>query len=321
MTEILFQNADQLRDALGIQSAEQKNIYKGYTPLTDHNVGFSVTREYPSDIRFKSPITKNGTPDKVAIIHVIYSAGRDSSNINKIPIRLIIGTFSRYLAKHIDYDFVDPNCPTKDSVQLSKTSPEPLSLEDFTEYSYDHSKNGVCDSKGRIVSGKEMLDGIFQKHCNTVHRIKGLIIQSKLGSRNIFIKLLTISIELLKWILKTFFGRTFESEEMLAGILKQYKREDMRLLQMESLEIFNFKASKNVAVTFSALVLIIFLPLHYFHFHIKLFTTITTNHLLTLTTCILSLWFLDVLMPLFIFRFINLLIKWKLKMQLWSFKI
>lgn len=321
MTEGLFENADQLRNALGIQNIE--TLYKDYTPLTDHRVGFSIQRNYPSNIRFKPPIKANGDPDKVAIIHVIYSVeSLDTSNINKVPIRLFIGTFSKYLSKHFDYDFSDTaHCPTKESVQISKMSPEPLSLEDYTEYYFDHSAQGVFDSKGKNVIGREILDGIFQKHCNTVHWIKGIIIQSNLGSKNIVVKLMTMAIETAKWILRVFFGRTFESQDWFAGVLQPYKREDMRLLKIESIEISNFKASKNVAVTFSVLVIIVAMLITYSNFENKLVSAIKENSLLQLTACILTLWFMDSVMPLLILWFINLLVRWKLKIQLLSFKV
>ena len=57
--DINSMDAERLRDIFQIDNLVDKK-YIEYTPLKDRQAGFSVKREYPSNIRYKPPRTRNG---------------------------------------------------------------------------------------------------------------------------------------------------------------------------------------------------------------------------------------------------------------------
>ncbi|OGX07029.1 MAG: hypothetical protein A2Z88_08910 [Omnitrophica WOR_2 bacterium GWA2_47_8] len=302
-------SAEKLKNVFGIDNLNDK--YFEYTELKDRHLGFSVKRNYPSNIRFVPPITKNGDFDILALIFVVCETPIDLKS-QKIPLFLSISPYSRYLSTHLDYNFSDESCPTEDSVRKSKPTPKPIALE-FSEYTYDLTSNSLQDSKNKTLTGEEILDSFFKEHCNTVHLFKGLALRWEMGSRNKAVKLCDFSIEILKWILKNLFGRTFESRDAFAGSLTTYLREDMKLLQLESIDIFGYKASKNIIMTFSIIILFSYILAHKFSIKSQLASDIMDNNLVTICFTFFSIWFLDRLIPYILFKIINLLIRLKVK--------
>ena len=126
--------------------------YEHYTPLKDTKVGFSVQRKYPNSIRYRPPVTKEGSPDVFALIHVFCLHPHESANTifpERIPVVLKITSHSRYLNNRWDYDYADPECPTKESFELSRQSPKPVPLEELDEYFYD-SNQGILINRNNI---------------------------------------------------------------------------------------------------------------------------------------------------------------------------
>ncbi len=300
---------------------EELPEYFNYQPLIDRKAGFSVLREYPANIQYKPPVTKEGRPDSVALIYVFCIFPGESAEVvdfNKIPIILKVNIYSQYLGKHFDYKFDDDDksCPTRASVELSKQSPKPISLESIDEYTYSHSDKNLKDKNNRVVSGQEILNEIFEQHCNTVHLIKGLKIQWKMGSQRFGVKVIEVSIQLLIWLLKHLTGRIIEPDkEMFAGILKPYQKENMRLLSPDKINIFNYEASKNIIITFCCLVLLWHTLAFFFSITVPYIKSIKSDNTVLLCTAILVLWTLDHMLPKFIFWFINKLISWKLHLM------
>lgn len=321
MNNVYLDNHSQLKDIFGIDRLSNK--YIEYTPLIDRKVGFSVKREYPANIRYLSPKTKDGKSDTVALIYVVYNYPTESSKEtknNKIPIFLSITPYSRYLSNHFDYDFNDDKCPTEDSVQRSKSTPKPISLESLDEYVYDHGTNVLRDSKNSILSGEQILDKLFQEHCDTVHLFKGLTLRWKIGSQNIIVKICDFLVQIGKWLLKILFGRTFEPKDPFSGSLKIYLKEDMKLLKTEAVDVFGYKASKNVIITFAWLVLIGYFILYRFPIKSQFIHDLTSNNLLTLCFSLAILSLLDHFCPALMLYVINWLLKIKIKILFLRFK-
>ncbi len=173
MTDLFFNSPDELKEAFGIDNLPG---YENYIPFKDRKVGFSVQRQYPPDIRYKPPKRKDGTPDTVALIRVLYfhpTEVNEPVNPGKVPLSLSISTHSRYLINHFEYNFDDDNCPTRQSISLSKSTPRPIALDSKSEYFYDHHNNSFINNRSESLKGKEVLDRIFQLHCNTIHVVKG----------------------------------------------------------------------------------------------------------------------------------------------------
>jgi hypothetical protein len=321
MSETYLENADQLKGIFAFEKVPSK--YIEYTPLIDRKAGFSVKREYPPTIRYRPPKTEDGKADTVALIYVVYdhpAESRKKRADNKIPIFLNITPHSRYLSNHFDYDFNDDNCPMEDSVQESKSTPKPIALESFDEYVYDHSTNTLRDSKNNILSGVQILDKLFKEHCDTVHLFKGLALRWKMGSRDNVVKLCDLLVQIIKWILKIFFGRTFEPKDAFSGSLKIYLKEDMKLLKTESIDVYGYKASKNVIITFASLILLGYIIAYKFSIKSELVHNMMTNNLLLICFTLVALGLLDHVIPFIFLKIINGLIRLKVKLAFMKLK-
>ena len=84
----LLRNAEQLKTIFEIDRISNK--YIEYVPLKDTNVGFSVKREYPVNIRYTPPKTKDGKLDTVALFFVFYGYGVDLTKTQQIKIPLFL---------------------------------------------------------------------------------------------------------------------------------------------------------------------------------------------------------------------------------------
>lgn len=294
--------------------------YSDFTPLKNEKVGFSVQRKYPPDIRFKPPQTKNGDPDTVAIIYVILLSGEEKEHDGKIPIFLNVRTFSKYLSSHFDYNFSDPDCPTEESVLESKSSKKPIDLESSDGFSYDPNTDNLENSKGRIVTGTDILGSIFQEHIDTVHPFRGFVIHGKIGLRNSSLYIVEFLVRLLIFLIKIISGRVFEPKDPASGWFKEYSREDMKLLKTDYLDIFGYKASKNLIVIFCVIALIVFFIDINFPLRARLAYGFKTYNIISIGFVIISLYILETVFPLICLFLINLLIKIKINLTFAKFK-
>ena len=79
----------------------ESSKYKNFTPLEDVNVGFSIQREYPGNGRYRPPMRADGTPDVIAIIHVVYnqelpdSTAKCNTLLKNFGRRSVVQTFAR----------------------------------------------------------------------------------------------------------------------------------------------------------------------------------------------------------------------------------
>lgn len=303
-------NTERLKDIFKIDDLTDK--YKEYIPLRDTRAGFEVKREYPKKIRYKPPQARDGKPDRVALIQVVLILPKKEEKRKRdkrIPVFVSIHLFSRYLSKHFDYDFDNTDCqdcPTKESIEKSKSTPRPLDLQSFDEYVYDTESNTLQTIRGKEVSGEKILDTVFEEHCNTIHLLKGLKFRVKLGIRNFLVSICGFNINFMIWVLRNLFGRTLESAESSRGTLTAYRREDLKLLKTEAFDLFGYRASKNVILVFSTFAILIYLIT--LIAKIKFLRNMTSNNLIVVCCAIVSLWILDHPVPLIILFFLNLLI-------------
>lgn len=315
-----LEKPEHLKEIFGIDKLTDK--YSDYHVRRDAKIGFSVRREYPQSLRYIPPKTREGTSDVAAIIYVVYEkpSNSEKEKPKKVKIFLSITPFSKYLSHHWDYDYNDAECPTEDSVQKSKTTPKPIALESFDEYVYDHVTNTLQDSKNQKLTGEQILDNLFNEHCNTIHLFKGLALRWKMGSRDRVVKLCDFLVQIGKWILKTFFGRTFEPKDAFSGSIKIYLKEDMKLLKMEAIDVYGYKASKNVIITFASLILIGYITAYKFSIKSELLHNMMSNNLVMICFALFSLWLLDHAIPFISLKIINGLIRLKIKLAFIKFK-
>ena len=320
MSKTFFESAEEFRKEFDLESDQ---TYIEYRALNDRKVGFSLQRLYPKDIRYIPPKSKDGKPDVVALIHVVYThpdEAKETFDSERVPLVLRITKYSRYIniKNRICYDFNNDNCPTKESVEISKSTPEPMSLEFIGDFFYDHSRTNFIDSKGNTLSGRQVLDNVFDKHCATVHWLKGLKLRFHVRFNRIRTKINEILIKFLKYLLINAFGRTLEPKDPISSVLGGYSKEDLKMTKTNIIEFRGYKASKNIIVTFC----LIYLILYFIGIKIKLIKDIffNPNPLLVVPIVILILVFLDNVVPKFILWLINKRIKMRLKLYFKKFK-
>jgi hypothetical protein len=281
--------------------------------LSDADAGFSIRRNYPEEIRYKPARGSDKNPDNVAVIWVVFDKKRiEADDPNLVPIRCRIATMSIYRAQHWDYDFDDPKCPSKDSVEMSNASPQPFSLDFPSEYFYNAEKNIFLTKIGVKVSGIEILNSIFKEHVDSVHLFRGFKykIQSlKNTAENSFFE---VFIKLIKITLKFLFGRTIDEDWKVNSAFRGYPMSAFKKLQLSSIEILGYRTSKNVIVIFCLLVVFfsfLFLPLEDGSYP----GSVLDSEILTTIHALLGLIILDEAVPLILFGLMNLLIFFRRK--------
>lgn len=294
--------------------------YEGVMNLRDEKVGFSVQRAYPSDLRYKPPLTKKGKPDTVALIYVIYGnlngSTTDAHDLQHFPITIRIVKHNKYISQHYDYNFEDEECPTEESIRQSKTLPQPIGLDYIDDFYFSHETGKFIDHNKKQYSGIELLDKVFVDHCNTIHPIKGIKLRTKLKTQSGLVKLLSFLVEKILWLLTKVFGRTIGEEKNYSAFVHGYSREHFKKLSTESIDIFGYKASKSVIVLFSILVAVIYAIKYKFGLKSEYLENIASSTFLAPLHLIVLLWIMDFVVPHGIFVFLNWLIKLRTAVRL-----
>lgn len=307
-----FQTTNDLINAFG--DIDSSSFY-GQVALADTPIGFSVKKRYPQDIRYKPAVRQdNKEPDNVAAIWVVYLAPKSSSeNPALVPLRVRIALMSQYRATNWDYNFSDikGGCPSKESLEASLATPQPIDLTFEGEYFFDHSRNAFIDARGTSYTGAQLLQPVFEEHCYTVHWLKGLKLRSKLMLKGKAIGVLSLLIQLTASFLKSVFGRTIESSEMLAGLYMPYKWEAFKKLNQHSIDLLGYKASKHVIVLFCSLVVLLAIAKYNAIFTNGYVDWLLSNQAILAVHGIFALWLLDAAIPWGLFLLINMMLRLK----------
>ncbi len=243
----MFLTAEAFRDAFDLLN---KKDYEDFTAFKDGKVGFSIKRPYPKDIPFKPPLKKDGTPDTLAMIRVLYNPRNLSESeldLTKVPILIDINKHSKYQYDHFDVNYEDENCPTEESLMASQRSPQPVGLI-TDKFFFDHTAGDFVDKNGEHYSGFHILQSVFDEHCNTTRKSRRRLWRSvaQVGF------LCEHLISSLKYILRVSFRKRFDT---VRNPFTPYRKDDVALLKAESLKIFGYETTKNVVVTYAAIVL------------------------------------------------------------------
>jgi hypothetical protein len=240
-----FHTAEQVRDAFGVA---EDGVYREFMAFTDRATGFSIKRPYPPDIPFKPPVKKDGSPDTFAIIRVLYNPANIAAerlDLHKVPIWIGIGKHSKYEYTHFGYNFEDKDCPTKESLARSLSTPQPVTLEFPEDFFFDHSTSQFLDKTGQPMAGLEVLEKVFAQHCDTTRAVGPQIFRRH--SRVGFVcGSLTKFLEAALWLC---FRKRLDYTR---GSLWP----DIVLLKAPSLKIFGYKTTKNVILTYASLILV-----------------------------------------------------------------
>lgn len=287
--------------------------YQAPQTLVDRKVGFSIQRAYPNDIRYKPPITGTGQADVVAIIHVVYEHPRETGvaqfDPTAVPITVRIGKFSRYRMDHIDYDFSDELSPTEESLARSKRTPQPLEMNYLEEFYFDQAQGAFFTVSHKQLSGCDLLDLVFQAHCDTVHTVKGFGVRSRVKARSVVLSSISGTVTFFKFALEKALGRTLDEGAAASAFLKGYEKGAMKKLSTDSLNIFGYQAAKSVIVVFCGGVVILFSFKYHLGLHYPYAKTIFSNDFLAVTHSIFLMWLIDAAAPHGLLYAINVLIR------------
>ena len=187
------------------------------------------------------------------MIWVVYDEFKQASTSHLIPLRLRIAKMSKYRAKNWEYNFDDEDCPSKESVLQSNEYSQPIELNFVDEYFYDTNNNLIVDSNKIEVSGVTILNKLFEYHCRSVHPVKGLGIRGKVKIQKGIFSLFEKLIKIIVYILKIFDRRLVEHIERNV-YFEGYSNIDLKRIELDSIEVGGYRASKNVIVIFSLII-------------------------------------------------------------------
>lgn len=287
-------------------------------------VGISFLIEYPKGGAFIPIITKDGKADSVAVVKIGYEY---KSNLGKDKIILTVKALkaSRYLFNKHFYNFEDINSPTKESVELSKKSKQPIDLEELSRYEYRPNENKIFDlSKRKYVNPKKIADEIYAVHLKT---LDDKVFQFKMALQNIMVELINPINESLKIINFYMFGKTIKKKNSMSGFFSPYSDEEFvdSTVTSEKPKILgtDFPISYQSATTFILLIFLIFIIKYKWGYDVlgfaNLIDTAGKNSLFMASLISVSILMIDRVIPLLIFMLINSLIR--LKFYLITLKI
>ena len=310
---MVFNNTNEFKEKFNFSpaaesQAQSEDTYFGFVALRDRKVGFSIKRRYPKNIAYKPSVTREGQDNNVATLWVTYlhpTESKKTLDTQKIPLKIKISNMDLYISENWDYDFEDAKSPTKDSIERSKRTRKPIELESRDEYFYDHTNNCFIDSKGRTLTGIEMLDEIYYQHCNTVHAIKGFTLRAKIFSQSIVYHSLGYTIDLIILILKTVFGRTLQEPDDFSDLFYDKSQASLKKLSTDNLEIFGYKAPKGVIVLLCGI--IVLQSVTSSHIDNSYIYLISDKETLILAHSLFALWVLDSVIPYFLHQTIKVI--------------
>ena len=275
------------------------------TRLIEKYVGFSVLRDYPKSSAFKPAFTPKGNADTVALIHVLVDPDLPSSD-GRTPVRVRVSKYSKYLSTNFDFDFSDECSPTEESVRLSQASIQPVDLMLTGEFAISGNPASILDKLGCRIGGKELLDRVFQRHCNSTRTLSS--VQLRIRVRSVEGRLLVLVGRASRFLLTKLLGRQLVPDKELKFLFYGYAPEDVRKISTESVKFFDYLVPKPVAIVFCSLVSAFFLFFHFLGGSSLYLRVISQNGQLAAVHGILALALLNDLLPVLLRKTLNVAI-------------
>lgn len=283
------------------------------------NVGISVLKPYPNNTSFVPVKSQNGQIDSVCLIRIgYYHKDKTFSKYTKAPLHLTISKVSRYILKHHWYNYSDDNSPTEEAVKISESSRRPADLVESDRFEYYIEKNKIYDKKLHIyINPHDLIKNFFRQHLRTLTNIPFIL---KVASQRFIIRVIDpVKLFLIKINLVCFGKKFKENTEFLVGILKPYNANDLEDLSITSdkpkILGSDFPITYQSATVFIVFILIIFISNYYYKIDllgmVALFNKANDNSLFLGSLIAALIIFFDRVIPNFIVRVINLLIRLK----------
>jgi hypothetical protein len=268
-------------------------------------IGFSILKDYPEDCGFIPAKYKNGRPDHKVLIKIGFDSKQKQDDGN---FRLLTNTikYSRYLGDHFGYNFEDENSPTRESVNISNLSPQPIDLNENFKFSFNELENVFKDNKDyKNISPEEIIKYLFDIHIKTIKSGKAFILKAKLKARDITCeKILSPIIKLIIGANSFLFDKIIieDKDNWLAGLMRPYKHNQLSTIYPQNIPFFksDIKISKKSIIFVSISMIIIW-------FLVKELREI--NEVFSISIVLLLILFFDEIIPHLALCLINNLIR------------
>lgn len=282
-------------------------------------VGLSILRNYPEKGKFIPAKNRKGESDSVALIKVGYLSFDKNGNANLF---ISVSKASRFLLKG-NWDFIfnkdNDESPTKESLEESKNSKQPIDLEDNSRYIFNLKSKKIFDTeRKKEVTPSEVIEQIYNLHLRTLSN-SATLFRLKMYFQNKTMNIIGPFNENVKVLNLFLFGKTLrKSDDYSLGTFKPYSLKDLRTLSDEKIKVLgsDFPITYQTARTFAVTVLILFLVNYYFDYDVFGFVKLTNksseNILFSATFIGVLLIIFDVILPIALLIIINILIKIRL---------
>ncbi len=315
-----FKSTDEF---LGLFDIDKNQRFFDPIHLNDTRVGFSVKSNYPEGCNFTPARNKHGEPDDVIALWVVYEHPEDyerNTDTSRIPIRIRAENMSLYRQKHWDYDFDDDDSPDEEEIEKSNSSPQPIGLNFVDDFFYDHDSSAFIDKDGRKFSGSEMLEKATDLFLDTVHPFRSFKLRMQIKAKTNLESSISALISITEYVLTTALGRTLEPDAASFRYFSGYKRDALKKLNEDTLDIFGYKAAKPVIITFSIAVVLFSILRYATDTSGGYLAHISSSGLLAGLHALAALWFLDTIAPVAVFWLLNRLIRLRTKVMYLTFK-
>jgi len=303
-------------DLLALIPPEEMAKYYEPIPFQDSKPGFSIKRHYSKDIPYHPPLNKLGDPDTSCMIRVMITEESKSFYNFKCD----VSKFSHSGYHHFHFDEEAENDPSKDELEKSQKTPQPIDLDYRDPSMVFNPKTNVFVLDNHNYSLSELLDLLFNDHCNSTKLFSKMRIKYTYSNHlwNFKHTLLDIIIPSLKWLLEGF-GRSFGEFEYPGSLMLNNSEIDMSANIENDVSVLGYKISKTGMVLFSSLIVISYCCARIFSLRFVFITEIFNNPFLTIVFSVVGLWTIDEFLPNLIYKLFSRLIT--LKRNNWVFHV
>ena len=178
-----------------------------WTSNDPEHEGFSVLRDYPPGCGFLPVKKPDGKNDTKVLIKTGFA--RSAVKDNKVALFVDAAKFELYLSGRFRYNFEDTSSPTKEAVDKSNQSLQPVPLQEHGRYIYDIKTQTIHDTQNKKeVSTNELVDTIYKLHVQTIRGRKGTILKGKITAQQWVCGKAVPKMEFgLKWFNQKCFGK------------------------------------------------------------------------------------------------------------------
>lgn len=186
--------------------------------------GFSVLRSYKKGLGFVPAMTNSRKEDTKALIKVGIRIPEDL--IRETPVLLSVSKHSKYRSSHFGINFTDEDAPTRESLNESENSKQPIDLESRDEFivHLNDKTSFFKKATNETISSNELVDWVYNLHLQTISSGKGRILKAKINLKNIICN--RIIPKLIIWfkISLGVFGKEIENDnvDFAIGLFKPY---------------------------------------------------------------------------------------------------